>query len=123
MTVIESRATGLDHYCIPDVADAPTNISSGGGRELAWSVNLKPPKFRCMARLEPQTGGGYTAYVPDLSGVVSEGETEEEAVANIKEALAEALASYLDGGDGIPWEPSTRPADHGEIDRWISVDI
>ena len=76
-----------------------------------------------MARLEPQTGGGYTAYIPDLPGVVSEGDTEEEAVANIKEALAEALASYLDGSDGIPWEPSTRPADQAEIDRWISVDV
>ena len=80
-------------------------------------------KYRCMARLEPQTGGGYTAYIPDLPGVVSEGDTEEEAVANIKEALAEALASYLDGSDGIPWEPSTRPADQAEIDRWISVDV
>jgi len=37
--------------------------------------------------LEPAEEGGYTVYVPSLPGCVSEGETEEEALANIKEAI------------------------------------
>jgi predicted RNase H-like HicB family nuclease len=37
--------------------------------------------------LEPSEEGGYTVYVPSLPGCVSEGETEEEALANIKEAI------------------------------------
>lgn len=37
--------------------------------------------------LEPQDEGGYTVYVPALPGCVSQGETAEEAVANIKEAI------------------------------------
>lgn len=37
--------------------------------------------------IEPQEGGGYTAYVPSLSGCVSEGETYEETLKNIKEAI------------------------------------
>ncbi|MDY7011407.1 MAG: type II toxin-antitoxin system HicB family antitoxin [Planctomycetota bacterium] len=36
--------------------------------------------------LEPSEEGGYTAYVPSLPGCISEGETEAEAMANIKEA-------------------------------------
>ena len=36
--------------------------------------------------LEPQEEGGYTAYVPTLPGCVSQGETIEEAMANITEA-------------------------------------
>lgn len=37
--------------------------------------------------LEPQEEGGYTVYVPSLPGCVSQGETKEEALANIKEAI------------------------------------
>lgn len=44
--------------------------------------------------LEPQEEGGFTAYVPALPGCVSEGETREEALENIREAIA----LYLDAG-------------------------
>ena len=37
--------------------------------------------------LEPSDEGGYTVYVPSLPGCISEGETKEEAMANIKEAI------------------------------------
>ena len=37
--------------------------------------------------LEPQEEGGFTAYVPSLPGCISEGDTKEEAVKNIKEAI------------------------------------
>ena len=37
--------------------------------------------------LEPSEDGGYTVYVPSLKGCVSEGETEEEALENIKDAI------------------------------------
>ncbi len=37
--------------------------------------------------LEPSDEGGYTVYVPSLPGCISEGDTEEDALANIKEAI------------------------------------
>ena len=37
--------------------------------------------------LEASDEGGYTVYVPSLPGCISEGETEEEAIENIKEAI------------------------------------
>lgn len=37
--------------------------------------------------LEPSEEGGYTAIVPSLPGCISEGDTREEALANIKEAI------------------------------------
>ena len=37
--------------------------------------------------LEPQEDGGFTAYVPSLPGCISEGDTKEEAINNIKEAV------------------------------------
>jgi len=37
--------------------------------------------------LEPSEEGGYTAIVPSLPGCISEGETREEAIKNIREAI------------------------------------
>ena len=37
--------------------------------------------------LEPSEDGGYTVYVPSLPGCISEGDTKEEALANIEEAI------------------------------------
>jgi len=37
--------------------------------------------------LEASEEGGFTVYIPSLPGCISEGQTEEEALANIKEAI------------------------------------
>ncbi len=37
--------------------------------------------------LEPSEEGGYTVIVPSLPGCISEGDTREEAIKNIKEAI------------------------------------
>ena len=37
--------------------------------------------------LEPSDEGGYTAFVPSLPGCISEGDTKEEALKNIREAI------------------------------------
>ena len=37
--------------------------------------------------LEPSDEGGYTAIVPSLPGCISEGDTKEEVLANIREAI------------------------------------
>ena len=37
--------------------------------------------------LEESDEGGYTAYVPSLAGCISEGNTQEEALKNIQEAI------------------------------------
>lgn len=43
-------------------------------------------KFQVV--LEPcQEDGGYTIHVPALPGCISEGDTEEEALENIEEAI------------------------------------
>ncbi|MCD6248397.1 MAG: type II toxin-antitoxin system HicB family antitoxin [Hadesarchaea archaeon] len=42
--------------------------------------------------LERAEEGGYVVYVPSLPGCVSQGETREEALRNIKEAIELYLA-------------------------------
>ena len=48
----------------------------------------------------------YGAYVPDLPGVISIGDTEEEVTANIRDAVILHLEGLRDAGDTIP-EPKT----------------
>jgi predicted RNase H-like HicB family nuclease len=43
--------------------------------------------------LEVQEEGGYTVYVPSLPGCISQGDTREEAITNIKEAIELYLES------------------------------
>jgi len=48
-------------------------------KKMVWS------KYHIV--LERQDEGGYTAYVPELPGCISQGETQKEALCNIKEAI------------------------------------
>jgi predicted RNase H-like HicB family nuclease len=43
--------------------------------------------MRFKVILEESDEGGYTAYVPSLPGCISEGDTKEEALKNIHEAI------------------------------------
>lgn len=52
-----------------------------------------PMVRRFSVILQPEAGGGFSVFVPALPGCASQGETEEEALANIKEAIA----LYLEG--------------------------
>jgi predicted RNase H-like HicB family nuclease len=54
-------------------------------------------------------GWYYGAYVPDLPGVISVGDTEEEVVANIRHAIVLHLDGLRQAGSRIP-EPRTRVA-------------
>jgi len=46
--------------------------------------------------LEPSEEGGYTVFVPSLPGCISEGDTKEEAVKNIREAIGLYLETVED---------------------------
>ena len=54
--------------------------------------------------LDPNESGGYTVYVPLLPGCISEGDTREEALTNIKEAIELYIESLEADGAPIPSE-------------------
>ena len=43
--------------------------------------------MRIKVVLEPSEEGGYTAIVPSLPGCISEGNSKDEALKNIREAV------------------------------------
>ena len=52
--------------------------------------------------LEPQKGGGFTVLVPALPEVVTEGDTEQEALTNVEEAIRAVLAYRRENGLAVP---------------------
>jgi antitoxin HicB len=60
--------------------------------------------------LEPEPDGGYAVWVPALQGCVSQGETLEEAWANIREAIQCYVESAIKHGEPLPDESLMRDA-------------
>lgn len=60
---------------------------------LSYSVELKPQKE-----------GGYTVTVPILPGCISEGDTMEEALKNIKDAVEGYIKVMVKNGKKVPLE-------------------
>ena len=59
-------------------------------------------KYSYSIILEPQEDGGYTVLVPALPEVVTEGDTEMEALSNAEEAIRAVLSYRQDHGIAIP---------------------
>ena len=60
--------------------------------------------------LESEEDGGYAVWVPALPGCVSQGDTFDEALANIREAIQCYLESCRKHGEPIP--------DEGAMPEW-----
>ena len=53
----------------------------------------------------PEVDGGYSAFVPGFPGCTSCGDTREEALANIREAIELCIEDLQEHGEPIP-DPS-----------------
>jgi len=78
--------------------------------------------FRCQVYLlrEPEDGG-FSIIAATLPGVASQGDTEEEALENIKDAFEAVLAVYNESGQEVPWLPTPRDPELGSVIRWVIV--
>lgn len=52
--------------------------------------------------LSEEEGGGFVATVPDLPGCMSDGETPEEAIVNVQDAILAWIEAAGDLGRDVP---------------------
>ncbi len=52
--------------------------------------------------LIPDETGGYTVEVPSLPGCISQGQTYDDALANIQDAIALHIESLVAHGEEVP---------------------
>jgi predicted RNase H-like HicB family nuclease len=78
--------------------------------------------YRCQIALMREDDDSYSAIVLNLPGAGSCGQTADEALENVKEAVAGLIKSYSDTGTSIPWK-DVRKNDipEGAELRWILV--
>lgn len=62
-----------------------------------------------------QSEEGFSVWVPGLPGCCSQGVTEEEALANIADALRDYLAVVMDEAKGVKLREVEVPIGHAEI--------
>lgn len=55
-----------------------------------------------VAPLPPEDGGGFLATVPDLPGCMSDGDTPEQAIANVQDAIEMWIEAAVEIGRTIP---------------------
>jgi len=60
------------------------------------------PSFHFKVFIEPDENGGYVVSCPSLPGCYSQGATIEEALKNIKEAIALCLEDMVAEGKHVP---------------------
>jgi antitoxin HicB len=59
-------------------------------------------QYKIPLILAPQPEGGYTVTSPLLPELLTEGDTLEEALANVRDALAAVIETYDDLGRRLP---------------------
>ena len=60
-----------------------------------------------MVLLQKDEDGYIVAECPDLPGCFSQGKTRDEALSNIKDAIAVCIKTRRDNGLAVPDEPMT----------------
>lgn len=55
-----------------------------------------------VEHLSDEDGGGFAAYVPDLPGCMSDGETRSEAITNAEEAISDWIEAAGRIGRPVP---------------------
>jgi predicted RNase H-like HicB family nuclease len=69
------------------------------------------PKAKLIAVFEPCEEGGYHAFIPEIPGIHTQGETLEETRENLADAIAHWLVDELE--DKLS---NVKPTDRVEID-------
>ena len=69
--------------------------------QLRYAVLVEP--------LSEDDGGGFLATVPDLPGCMSDGDTPEQAIVNVQDAILAWMEAAEEMGRPIP-EPSRKVA-------------
>jgi predicted RNase H-like HicB family nuclease len=84
-----------------DVPVTPVEVYNGFDRGLATNL-FEATIMRYTVVLEQEEDGGFVVAVPALPGCFSQGDSRDEALANIREAIELYIEDCRDAGDPVP---------------------
>lgn len=74
--------------------------------------------YKIPLLLSPQPEGGFTVTSPLLPELITEGDTADEALANVRDALAAVIEAYQDLGRALP---ASLQQDVGDSAVWLET--
>ena len=102
-----------------EFANSPTEDFA----KIELGETLKNLGFRCHLDVSEEDDGTFSVVVLNLPGTGSCGDSEEEAIANTKEAVAGVIRSYREDSEDVPWIDTTAYAIPNDTNqKWILVD-
>lgn len=106
MTVMELQSLGVTQFNVgPTIRDGKA--------------------VRAHLAIVKDSDGTFSVIVLNLPGCGSCGDSEDEAIANTREAIRGVVASYRDDNEDVPWLDAVDGDDipEGAKLKWIMVDV
>ncbi len=101
-----SATPGVFARLIKSLSYKPFCQKCGTRRARGRPDGLRMSRMKFVVTIEADEDGGYVVECPAIPGCVSQGETEEEALANIREAIQ--LCLEVRAEEGLPLTIETR---------------
>ena len=90
------------------------SLSSNKGSRADWKLKVD---------LDPQPEGGYTVTCDELPELITEGDTLEEVIANVKDCFFSVMEAYDELGRLLPDTIKTRIDSQNNNRIWLELDI
>jgi predicted RNase H-like HicB family nuclease len=88
--------------------------------DRTWRPSVKA--YRCHVCTIREDDGTFSSLVLNLPGCGSCGETEEESLENVREAVLGVIESHLEASEDIPWiDSASRDIPKCANQKWILV--
>ncbi len=89
--------------------------------ESQWEHFEHEKALECRVVVCPEDEGGFAVHCVNLPGVISQGDTMEEAIENIADAFRESVLYYRGANESIPWKTVEIAPAAGSCERRILV--
>jgi antitoxin HicB len=109
--IVAPEAALYFSFALRIAASIITDYRISAIRAIGFSKEVKMAEVQdyrvVIGPLSEEDGGGYGATVPDLPGCMSDGETPQEALENVYDAIACWIHACVEAGRTVP-EPESR---------------
>ena len=89
---------------------------------ILWTSYDTGKRYRVLVGVKKERGE-FISYCLTLPGAISCGDTVEEAIENLREAVVGCILSYRDAGQEIPWTDASGSKDEYNSTEWIAVNV
>ena len=105
----------------PSLLESENDFATFAPDQVEWPEKTG---YACHVSLVREDDGQISAFVLNLPGAASCGDTESEALENVRESVRGLIEVYQEHGDSIPWKDyPSEDIPKGATTKWILVNV